>query len=355
MSRSFLSFLPSLRAAWQWWTGELWETVPQRWRQRLAGHRRALVVLLTRNHRAALLQRGAAREEKLAELDLSMARIAEARVTLAAVRQRSVATTLRLPADAGLSVTMTLPAATEVNLDQVVSFELDRRTPFKREEVYHHQRVAERLDGGKNISVELTVVRRPEVDGAVALAKVLGLTLDRIEVAGRTGSNFLPRHARLLGTRPSPFLLGGLAAAAALLVLGAMFIPILQAHHNLATLQQMLAVVKQRADDSLRLQKEIDAEIQESDFLAARRRQLPLASEVLYDLTHLLPDDTWISEVEIIGGEVHISGYADSASMTLGLIDQSHRFVSAAFRSPVVQNQQANREQFNITARIVRP
>jgi general secretion pathway protein L len=341
-----------LRAAWQWWTGELLGIVPRRWRERLAGSRGGLVVVLTGHDRAELRQRGPGREEKLTRLNLALSRIAETRETLALVRQRGVAATIRLPPAAGLSVMMILPAAAETNLDQVVSFELDRRTPFKREEVYHRQRVAERLDGGKRISVQLTVVPRREVDGALALARVLGLALDRIEVAGQEASNFLPAQSGLLPSRSPPLLVGGLMLATAILAGLAVFTPLQRAHRTLATLQQTLATVKERADESMRLQKQVDAAIQESGFLAARKRQVPVASEVLNALTHLLPDDTWLSELEIAKSEVHINGYAASASAILSLVDQSQRFFAAAYRSPVVQDLQANREQFNIAARI---
>jgi len=352
MSGSPSSLLPSLRAAWRWWTGELVQLVPQRWRQSLAANRGGMVLALTGEYRADLLQRGAGREERLAQLDLMPSRIPETREILASVRQRGAATTIRLPADAGLSATMVLPAAAEANLDQVVSFELDRRTPFKREEVYHSQRVVQRLDAGKKLLVQLTVVPRPAADGAVALAEVLGLTISRVELAGEEFSNFMPPRAQRFGTRLPSFAFGALALSAAVLAGVAVIIPLSHAHRTLETLQQDLAVVKQRADQSIAAQKEIDAEVQEGGFLAARKRQVPSASEVLYDLTHLLPDDTWLSELEITGGEVRINGFAGSASAILGLVDQSKRFVNAAFRSPVVQDQRANREQFNIAARV---
>ena len=69
-------------------------------------------------------------------------------------------------------------------------------------------------------------------------------------------------------------------------------------------------------------------------------------------LTHLLPDDTWLTELELSRTEMQVTGYAASASTVLGLLDQSRRFGNASFRSPVMQDQHINREQFNISARI---
>jgi general secretion pathway protein L len=351
MAQSSASLLPSLNAAWRWWTGELAQLVPQDWRRTLASGRGGLVLALSNDYRGELLQRSGGREGKLATVDLSPAAIGETREILASARHRGAATAIRLPGDAGLSSTMILPAAAEGNLEQVVSFELDRRTPFKREEVYHSQRIVQRLDGGKRLLVQLTVVPRPAVDGAVALAQRLGLELDRVELAGEERANFMLQRAQRLSAR-LPSLFGSLVLATAVLAGIALLIPVHRAHDALATLQQELATVQQRANDSEKLQKQIDVEIQEAGFLAARKRQVPSVSEALYALTHLLPDDTWLAELEVAGGEARINGYADSAVAILGIVDQSQRFHNAAFRSPVVQDQRANREQFNIAARI---
>jgi general secretion pathway protein L len=354
MALSLSSSLPSLRAAWRWWTGELAQLAPRRWRRTIAGGRGGLVLALNGDGIAELVQRGGGREERLGRLDVGATKLAEAREILASVRQRrrAAGVILQLPAGAGLSSTMTLPAAAEGNLAQVVAFELDRRTPFKRDEVYHNERVVQRQDGGKRLVVELTVVPRRAVDEALALAGRLGLSLTRIELAGDPAGNFLPPRAQPFAARLPGLASGVLALVAAALLAAAVFIPLQQAHRAQAALLQDLADSKRRAEETQRLQKEIEAEIQEGGFLAARKRQVPSVSEVLLALTHLLPDDTYLSELEVAGGEVRMTGFAASASAILGLIDQSQRFTNAAFRSPVVQDQRSNREQFNIAARV---
>jgi general secretion pathway protein L len=247
---------------------------------------------------------------------------------------------------------MALPLAAETNLDQVVAFELDRRTPFKHEEVYHSQRVLQRDAAAKRLSVQLTVVPRRVVDEALALAERLGLVLDRVEVAGDASGNLLPARPQPLAARLPSVAFGVLALLAVALAGAAAFIPLERAHRAATALRAEVAESKRLADESLRLQKDIDAEIQEGGFLAARKRQVPSASEILFTVTQLLPDDTWLNELEISAGEMRATGYAESASAILGLIDQSPRFANAAFRSPVTQDQRAKREQFNIAAHV---
>jgi general secretion pathway protein L len=347
------ALLPSLFAAWRWWSGEIASLVPRSLRQSLAGGRGRQVLVLAADGTAEFVQQGAGREETLARIDLDATRLSEARDILAAVRQRRGAgAALRLPAETALSATMALPLAAEANLAQVVAFELDRRTPFKHEEVYHSQRVLQRDVAAKRLSVQLTVVPRRVVDEALALAERLGIALDRVEVTGDPSANLLPARPQPFAARLPSVAFGVLALLAAVLAGAAGFIPLERAHRAATALGAEVAESKRLAEESLRLQKEIDAEIQESGFLAARKRQVPSASEILYAVTHMLPDDTWLSELEVSAGELRVTGYAESASAILGLIDQSPRFANGTFRSPVTQDQRVKREQFNIAARV---
>jgi general secretion pathway protein L len=346
------ALLPSLSAAWRWWSGEIASLVPKSFRQSLSGGRGRQVLVLAGDGTAEFVQQGGGREETLARFDLDATKLTEVRDIIAAVQRRGTGVALRLPAETALSATMALPLAAETNLDQVVAFELDRRTPFKHEEVYHSQRVLQRDAAAKRLSVQLTVVPRRVVDEALALAERLGLVLDRVEVAGDAFGNLLPARPQRFAARLPSVAFGVLVLLAAVLAGAAAFIPLERAHRAATALRAEVAESKRLADESLRLQKEIDAEIQESGFLAARKRQVPSASEILFTVTHLLPDDTWLSELEVSAGEMRATGYAESASAILGLIDQSPRFANAAFRSPVTQDQRAKREQFNIAARV---
>lgn len=334
--------------------------VPEEWRRRLVERRGALVLELDHAGGGALIRRGGGGEERLCRLDLAPERTAAARNALAALgsrlRRQVGGVLVRVPAEAALRTVLTLPLAAAGNLDQVVAFELDRRTPFRSDEVYCSQKVLQRDGAAKRLSVQLTLVPRPLVDAALAAAERLGLAVERVELAGEPAAgNLLPPRRQAMTARLPRLAVGGLAGLALALAAAVVLVPLWQAHREAAQLARMLADSRRRADESLKLAKEIDAEVQESGFLALEKRETPSPSELLDVLTRLLPDDTWLSEVEIAGGELRITGFTNSASTVLGLIDQSPRFANAAFRSPVTQDPRMRREQFNIAARIARP
>ncbi len=361
MPRLHTAFLPSLQAAWRWWSGELVGLVPRPLRQRLLGRPGRLVLVIGEADAATFVLQGADREEALAQVDLAPGKLDGFRQVLAAIRSRfpgaAAAVAVRMPAEAALRTTMSLPLAAQANLAQVVSFELDRRTPFKSDEIYYTHRLVKRDNAAQRLVVELTVVPRTAIDDIVSLAERLDLDLGIVEVASpdpRVGAS-----GNLLPTRPQPFTarlpdmaLAGLAGLAVILACTALAIPLYRAHATAAALSLQLAEAKRQADESIRLQKEIEAEIQESGFLGMRKRQSASVSEALDALTRLLPDDTYLTEVEISNGDVQISGITASASTILGLLDQSQRFSDAVFRSPVIQDQRTSREQFNIGVKI---
>jgi general secretion pathway protein L len=149
--------------------------------------------------------------------------------------------------------------------------------------------------------------------------------------------------------------IAGLAGLAAALAATAAFLPIYQAHRTADALAAELATARHEAEESLGLQKAIDAEIQESGFLATRKREAPAVSDILFRMTRILPDDSWLTELQFANPDVQITGLAASASTILGLLDQSPGFTNATFRSSVMQDQRSGHEQFNIGVRVQRP
>jgi general secretion pathway protein L len=358
------ALISSLQAAWRWWIGELAALVPAALRRRLSGGGGRMVLILLGDGTAELVTESAARTEALGRLDLDPAIIEETREILASQRSRFFGSvrgfSLRLPAAAALRSTMTLPLAAQGNLAQVVSFEIDRRTPFKSDEIYHAHRLLKRDTATQKLTVELTVVPRAVVDEGLSVARDLGIEPDRVEAAGGDptlppSGNLLPVRAQPLGARLPQVALAALAIVAVALAATVAVIPNYRAHSTADALAVEMADAKRQAEESARLQREIEAEMQESGFLATRKHDAPVISEILYTLTHLLPDDTWLTELQMSSTDVQLSGVGASASTVLGLLAQTPRFATASFRSPVIQDQRTSREQFNIGAKIAEP
>ncbi|HEX6841507.1 MAG TPA: PilN domain-containing protein [Stellaceae bacterium] len=354
-----------LQRLFHWWIGELATFVPERLRRRLATVTDKLVVLLGEGEAILCLE---TRQEvkTLGRIDLRGEGDAHHRVA-GLLRQHGLArelgggkapVCLRLGAERALHTIVDLPPAAEANLEEVVSFELDRHTPFRADQAAFSHRIVERDPAGQRLRVELIVVPRPIIDQALAIAGRLQLDADRIDIADDGGTlagsgNLLPSRSPVARQRGHErTLVYTLGAAAAALAVVAVYLPIHSMQRTADSLQEQFEAAKKSAIAAAALQKEIDALRKDELFLVDRKRDRPTVSKLLLEATGLLPDDTWLSEWQLAGSEMQLTGYAGSASALVNLLEQSKMFHNTTFQSPVVQDSKSGRERFHVATQI---
>jgi general secretion pathway protein L len=349
-----------LRTAVRWWLDELASLVPEELRRRVASLRSRLLLVVDKSG-AYLAAETGDRREALGRVDLHAGQPESVRRLIASAPQggRNIAAEVIvcLPAERALRTTVSLPLAAERNLDQVVGFEFERLVPFKREDVYYAHHVLNRNKTARSLQVELTVVPRGELQELLRQTQRLDLHVAAIEVAaGRApfAAAHIPldEHDRPASHPRTRLATLGLGTLAILLAITCILIPFVRANSAFDALTAQVADAKREAETSLSLQKQIDAQIQDQQFLVNRKRQTPAMTELLDIVTRLTPDDTWLTELQVAGVEIHLIGASSSATTLLGLVDQSPSFRNAAFRSSITQDSKIDRERFDISARI---
>lgn len=349
-----------LRGALRWWLDELAFFVPEELRRWIASLR-SRVLLIIDDTGAFLAYETGDEREQLGRIDLQSGQPATVHRLLASTpqgrRSETADVVICLPAQRALRTTVSLPLAAERNLDEVVGFEFERLVPFKHDAVYYAHRILSRNKVTRTMQVELTVVPRTDAEELSQLAQRVGLQVVGLEVAGASTD---PRASAVLlhgddrpTTHPRARLaIMALSGVAALLAIACVAVPFMRANSTLDRLTTQVAEARREADASLNLQKQIDAEIQDQQFLINRKRQFPTFTELLDTITRLTPDDTWLTELQVASGEIHLIGASGSATTLLGLVDQSPSFRNAAFRSSITQDSRINRERFDIGAKI---
>jgi len=268
---------------------------------------------------------------------------------------RGLPISLRLPQRAALTVAIELPLVAEANLAEVVGFELDRHTPFRADQVYYRHRLIERRPEAQRLVAEVTLVPRPTVERALAVASALGVSSERVEVARGDASGV---DAELLteltgGDRRRARLIDRAFAIAAILVLCAIVaVPLVAAHRRAAVLNAEFAAAHTRMAAIFRLRQEIATLRRDSDFLVRLKRQTPPLSQLLDETTHILPDNTWLSEFQVAGGKAELAGCTASASALIGLLERSAAFHNTHFASSVTRDAARDCERFSIAADI---
>jgi general secretion pathway protein L len=347
------------RAFWQWWRRELVALVPPALRRALAGWRKRPVLVID-DAAAALGYEAGGRCEIVGPIDLAAEQPEQVSTLLSLKNFRPgqpVAARMRLDPALALRLPMSLPMAALSNLSQVIEFEFERFSPFKRDAVYFRHRIAARDVENARLDVELTVLRRDVVDDLLWRAGRNGLRILGIDIAGQPlplPSNAASGDHQTRRQRLAPAATRIVLGLAVLMAVGLVAVPYLQNSAVISDLTDQVAQARRQADASGKLQGAIDGEIHDQSFVIDRKKGSPTVTELIASLTHILPDDVWLTELEIDGNGVQLSGYAQSATAVLGLLDQSPLLANAAFRSSVTQDAQLSRERFDISAQIRR-
>ena len=346
---------------WRWWSGELLQLVPERFAI-LGGGDRAPVLALRDAEAVVIDSRGSVvARAKIASLD-EAGRKAAVRSLLEGADELRGRARAQLGPDEALVRRVSMPAATEENLRQVLEFEMDRLTPFKADEVYFDYRVVSRDAAAGQIQLQLAVARREVVDARVRGLKDFGVNVQGVAVredASHAGSPFdlLPSEQR--GERESSRerLAQRLAIGAVLLLLFvALVFPVYQKRETFIALNPLVNEARKKAEDTDAISRELERQVADYNFLLARKHGTPPALAVVEELSRLLPDNTWIQQLDVknVGKvrEVQISGETASSSKLIEILEGSALLQNAAFRGTVTRGQTPGTERFLIAAEV---
>jgi len=205
-----------------------------------------------------------------------------------------------LPASDVLVRKLTLPAAAEKSLDRVLAIQVVREFPLDPRQLYFDHYVAQRLRDTKQIVVHLRAAKRNQIEALSNWAVGVGGRLDRVcclTEDGETSGNFLPRVSRGGGSHFSS-LERGLAIAALLLTVTTAAVVAGQWWFERRQVDAELTRIRTQAQQVRAQWKQIETESAPAADLA-RLMSVPDAATILGDLPDRIPQDTWISQIEI--------------------------------------------------------
>jgi len=170
---------------------------------------------------------------------------------------------------------------------------------------------------------------------------------------GEMRTNLMPDELR---PRPFPWpvaVTAGLAAATLLLALAIPAVTMIRDERRLDALNAALArlapqvrEVEQVAGAAERARREVETL---RSFEAQHVRVLPL----LRELTELLPQDVWLTNLSLDKKGLELAGFANAAAQLIPILEASPTFDRVEFTSPVTKGR--DREQFRLKAGWERP
>lgn len=263
---------------------------------------------------------------------------------------------LRLNDGQAINKILYLPAAVQENLMQVVGFELDRYTPFKADQVYFSVTPMGKTEQGQ-LQVMLIATPQSILDDQLAQLNVWGVQPGRVEyrplndtfpqLTGQYNllpERYLPRTGKW--AQSIHWLLNGLLL---ILLLAVMIYPVWQEKQAVDLLKTNLKGLEKETRIVDEQQVEIDAVKDETQRLIDIKIQSPEMVSVLYELTHLLKNDTWLTHLQYTETHMQIQGQSPSASALIGLLEASPLFSKVSFVSPLTQDKATGLERFQIS------
>jgi general secretion pathway protein L len=86
--------------------------------------------------------------------------------------------------------------------------------------------------------------------------------------------------------------------------------------------------------------------------LEQHKQEVPSSVIILEALSRILPDDTYLTELRILGDKVQIVGMTHDAPALIRLIEQTSHFTRANFFAPTTRSKTESAEHFSIEAHI---
>ena len=341
-----------------WWGRQLVACLPARWRA-LVEERSESLLLDLRDNEIIVWRERADDETEYGRIPRNLppeAQTAEFKRLREAIDDPGVRTVLCIPPERVLQRNLTLPAAAEENLRQVLAFEMDRQTPFKADQIYFDSHVIGRDASGRNLNVELVLLPRAQLDQELATLPPGASALDGVDAwrgepgGARRQINLLPseRRARRRDMR-LPLNLG-LAALAVILF-------VVNMDESLANRASALEAMRAEVDKSnaearqvAALRKTLADSIAGANFLSDKKRNSPLTDALLDDLTRRLPEDTYLERLQIENGQVQLQGQSKEAAKLIAALSNSPCLGDPRLQGQIQPDPRTGKERFQITA-----
>jgi general secretion pathway protein L len=341
--------VPLIRSGLSWWLAELAAFIPRRF---APNPESAPAILEVSTSQATLVLAGrgpAAQPSRIPVTGIDAQEVRD-RVQTAMRRRTGKAVIIRLDQSAILESSVTLPLNAERSLRPILQNQLERLVPLPADQVEFEYLVTARSPTAKTLGVKLIVATRASIENALALVQSLGLS-PRSVIASTGGSDApvtLWRASRESAASPvQRWLQHGLVAAAVVLAVTAYASYVYRLGNLRDQLSQDVAVAT-KASTAARELINRDAQMTSAVGVLQRRQREMDPLMLLDQLTRLVPDTMWVSQLSVRGRNVELIGYAPRVAELISRIENHDVFYDPKFRSPITTTNDG-KERFDVS------
>lgn len=264
---------------------------------------------------------------------------------------------VRLDGSRVLTKILRLPAASRSYLDPIVRHQLDRATPWSADRVVFDYAIADdepTTDG--QIAVRLVATSRDVLEDAMGRltaagveADVVGTSEDPVDrpssvnlLQSESSGQRAMRRRRVEATLVAILLIGislSILTGWRLYAVGATAAEIQSETESVRTGIESARAGMSPSDNRQRL-------------IARKQDETPLV--VLIDkLSQIVPANTYLTELRIEDGEVHLVGLSSDAPALIEILEADDALSEVRFAAPTMRDEGATQERFEIAARVM--
>ena len=275
----------------------------------------------------------------------------------AGVDEKLLQLDLVLPAEQVLRRTVKVPVAARGNLRQMLGFQVSKLTPFSREQVFYDVVEGARKVGAGMLEIELLVVPKSFARQWMQhVTRVTGLPVARLQVAA---SDDALETVNLLGESGVPSRWGkrlnrnsGLLLLLVLSLGLVMVAPVIKLRMLVVQSKQEIVQLESRVEQVRKEWYGLQEGASSLGFMLEQYAQFGSATQVLDELTRLIPDTVYLTGLTLEKDRVEISGQGAGVVELVELLNASELFEQARFASAITRGRD-NQDVFVISMQLV--
>jgi general secretion pathway protein L len=253
---------------------------------------------------------------------------------------------------------LVLPLQAANAVDGIVARDLAEKTPFKLAEIHYDYAVVYETD---KLIVSQQLIKRASVEAA-GLAFGIDVADIGFLAAATQGEDAAPEPAitlhrhrsdRTSWARHAALALAGSAVALALTAGGIRY---WRQQSALDALGPQIAKTRQQAQEVRDAFAKLEHRHNSFSHLLARKHQAPALLDIWDEVTRLVPNDSWLTELHVNNASpsqanrVAVSGFSAAAAKLVVIFDRSPLFREAALTTAIALDQTEQRERFALQA-----
>jgi general secretion pathway protein L len=253
---------------------------------------------------------------------------------------------LRLMPGDVLRKQLTFPIATRRDLGRLLAFEIERETPFARDEI-HWTYLPVREDPVQGIiEVELLIVPQLAIAPVLDAARRSGFRPDAVEADDALRPASIPLSREAPASRQRSYVP---LAAAAILLLGVLIGPLAYELLAIRAAESQIAALSAPGQEAATLRQSADSLARTTDFFRRDNGRHASMLSTVAAVTRALPDDSYLVGLTLRGARLTLTGRSPSAAQLIGVFAHSPLFREPAFDTPVVKAEDSDLENFTIS------